>query len=54
MILQKADPRRILRHPAVYSAFIIAMGGRGSRRTIVEDDVRPWPGAAVVDAYTSA
>ena len=28
MILQKADPRRILRHPAVYSAFTIAMGGR--------------------------
>lgn len=54
MIPQKADPRRNLRHPAVYSASTIAMGGRRSRRTIVEDDMRPWPGAAVVDAYTSA
>lgn len=49
MFPQSADPRIILRHPAVYSAFTIAMGGRGSRRRIVEDYVRPWPGAAVLD-----
>lgn len=49
MFLKKADPRIILRHPAVYSAFTNLMGGRWSRRVFIDDYVRPWPGATVLD-----
>ncbi len=49
MFLKIADPRIILRHPAVYSAFTNLMGGRWSRRAFIDDYVRPWPGATVLD-----
>ena len=44
MFLEKDDRRRILGHPAVYSAFTFAIGGRESRRMIVEDYV--WESVA--------